>query len=281
MAATATVTTPQPALAEARRVPDKVSTRLMSIDALRGFDMFWIISGDALIKAISHWAWATWPALHQYTWLNPEHVERQLEHAKWEGFYFYDLIFPLFLFVVGVVLPFSLGKLRERGESNTAVYWRIARRTVLLFGLGLLYNGFLHLNFDTMRYAGVLQRIAICYGIAAIIVLKFGVRGQALIAAALLLGYWGLLAFVAAPGGVAGDYSISGNLAGWVDRHYLPGKIYPEFYGFGDNEGILSTIPAIATALLGALAGQLLRTSWSAWRKVLLLAVAGAACLAA
>lgn len=277
-----TVTPAKQTLLDVRKSPATTSTtRLMSIDALRGFDMFWITSGDDLIKQLCKWAWATFPALHQYTWLSPEHVNRQLEHARWEGFYFYDLIFPLFLFLVGVVLPFSLGKIRERGDGGSAVHWRVARRVVLLFTLGLVYNGLLHFDWPALRIAGVLQRIAICYGIAAIIVLKFGVRMQALITVGLLLGYWALLAFVAAPGGVAGDYSMEHNLAGWVDRHYLPGKIYQAYYGFGDNEGLLSTIPAIATALLGALAGQFLRTGWSAWKKVLLLAVAGGACVVA
>lgn len=270
------------ALTDARKGSGKApATRLLSIDALRGFDMFWIIGGDAFIRALSHWAWATWPTLHQYAWLAPEYADEQLEHAQWAGFHFYDLIFPLFLFVVGVVLPFSLGKLREQGEASGAVYWRVVRRTVLLFALGVMCNGFFHLDFASLRIAGVLQRIAICYGVAAIVVLNVGARGQALVAAALLLGYWGLLALVAPPGGMAGDYSMETNLAGWVDRHYLPGKIYQAYYGYGDNEGLLSTIPAIATALLGALAGQLLRTGLSAWRKVALLILAGGACLAA
>jgi predicted acyltransferase len=107
-----------------------------------------------------------------------------------------------------------------------------------------------------------------------------GWRGQAATAATLLLGYWALLAFVPAPGSAPGDYTKEGNLPGYVDRTYLPGKIYQEYYGYGDNEGLLSTIPAVATALLGALAGQWLRSGATASRKVLGLIVAGVACLA-
>jgi predicted acyltransferase len=249
--------------------------RLLSIDALRGFDMFWIIGGDALLRALAHWA--DWPFQGR--------IDEQLEHAEWEGFHFYDLIFPLFLFLVGVVLPFSLGKLRERGEPRWRTYWRIVRRTVLLFALGLVYNHFLQLGFYTpplgfdfsgVRVTGVLQRIAICYGVAALVVLHTGVRGQVAITAALLLGYWALLAFVAAPGSGTGDCSRYGNLAGYVDAHYLPGKILAEYYGYGDNEGLLSTVPAVGTALLGALAGHWLRWGGrSGMRKLMGLAGAG------
>src|SRR5262245_12464060 len=249
--------------------PPESSGRLLSVDALRGFDMFWIIGGDALLKA---WArWAGWPP--------PDLVNEQLEHAPWEGFRFYDLIFPLFLFVVGVVIPFSLASARQRGEGVRALHWRIARRTALLFALGLLCNGVLQFDFANLRVPGVLQRIALCYGCAALVVLHTGVRGQVLITAALLLGYWALLALVPAPGGTPGDYSMEGNLAGYLDRHYLPGKILKPYYGFGDNEGILSTIPAVATTLLGALAGYWLRAGWSPAVRLLGLVLAGTLCL--
>jgi predicted acyltransferase len=255
-----------------------VTERLLSIDALRGFDMLWIIGGDVLLKELAKAG----------NWSIKDQIDDQLEHVEWAGFHFYDLIFPLFLFLVGVVLPFSLGKLQERGEPRWRAYWRIVRRTVLLFALGLLYNGFLrlrfytpplHFDFGQVRIAGVLQRIAICYGVAALIVLHTRVRGQAAVVAAVLLGYWALLALVPVPGGAAGDFSMQGNLAGWVDRHFLPGKIVKEYYGYGDNEGLLSTLPAVATALLGALAGSWLRSGRSGPQKVLGLAAAGAGCL--
>ena len=115
--------------------------RLLSIDALRGFDMFWIVGGEPFAIAWSEWA--GWPP--------KAIVEEQLGHARWEGFHFIDLIFPLFLFLVGVVLPFSLGKLRERGQASGAAYLRVARRAATLFGLGLIYNGFLH---STSRRCG-------------------------------------------------------------------------------------------------------------------------------
>jgi predicted acyltransferase len=243
--------------------------RLGSIDALRGFDMFWIMGGDAALTA-----WARW-----FGWPPPELVERQLEHAPWDGFRFYDLIFPLFLFLVGAVIPFSLAGQRARGMSPAGRHAHILRRTAILFALGLVCNGVLQFDWGNLRVAGVLQRIAVCYGCAALIVLHSHWRGQVAVAATLLLGYWALLALVPAPGSSAADYSIEGNLPGYIDRHYLPGKIMTEYYGFGDNEGLLSTIPAVATALLGALAGQWLRSVRRPANRVLGLLLAGLGCL--
>ena len=250
---------------------DAPTGRLTSIDALRGFDMFWIVGGDALFRAI---------ARH----LDPQSrnlIETQLEHATWEGFRFYDLIFPLFLFLVGVVIPFSLAKITERNEPRSATWSRIIRRTLLLFALGLLCNGILRFDFDELRIAGVLQRIAVCYGVAAIVVMHTGVKFQASLVAAILLGYWALLAFVPAPGSSPGDFSKEGNLAGYVDRNFLPGKILEPYYGDGDNEGLLSTIPAVATTLLGVLAGHWLRCGRGAGTRLLGLLAAGIVCLAA
>jgi predicted acyltransferase len=246
----------------------KARDRLLSIDALRGFDMFWIIGGDQLAQALAKWSDSDVGRV----------VSEQFEHVAWEGFRFYDLIFPLFLFLVGAVLPFSLGKLD--GQGRGAVYWRIGRRTLLLFALGLLCNRVLQFDWANLRVAGVLQRIALCYGIAALIARNLSTRGLVVTLAAILLGYWALLANVAAPGRSPGDYSIEGNLAGWVDRHYLPGKIMKPYYGFGDNEGLLSTIPAVGTTLLGVLAGRWLRSGRGPWEKVAGLGVAGAMSLA-
>lgn len=240
--------------------------RVHSIDALRGFDMFWIIGGDALaVAALSR--------LEQ-PWANT--LLQQLEHVTWEGFRFYDLIFPLFLFMVGCVLPYSLEKYRSQPRE---VYLRIARRVAALVLLGLLANGLLNFDWENLRLVGVLQRIGICYGLAALLFLHTRLPGQIIAVAGLLLGYWALLAWVPVPGGQAGDFSIEGNLAGWVDRNFLPGKILEEYYGFGDNEGILSTIPAVATVLIGALAGHWLRGSRGEWSKALGLLLAGVACL--
>jgi len=255
---------------EPERTP-RVSERLLSIDALRGFDMFWIIGGERVAKAIAKASDSPTGKV----------VQEQLEHAEWHGFRLNDLIFPLFLFLVGTVLPFSLGKVRAQGQGRWGELRRIARRGVLLFALGLLCNNVLQFQWDSLRVAGVLQRIAICYAIAALISVWASPKGIALILVSILIGYWALLANVGAPGGRAGDYSKKGNLAGWVDRHYLPGDIKPAYYGDGDNEGILSTIPAVATTLLGVLAGYLLRSTQAPWTKVASLVGAGIASLVA
>ena len=132
--------------------------RLTSIDALRGFDMFWIAGGDDVAKVLCKW-WGT-PQARQ--------LADQFEHVEWEGFRFYDLIFPLFLFLVGVVLPFSLRKSMTGEHPKSHALQRTARRVVLLFLLGLIYNGLLSFHFDALRVPGVLQRIAVCYGIASL-----------------------------------------------------------------------------------------------------------------
>lgn len=237
-------------------------SRVLSIDALRGFDMFWIIGGDVLAIAIlKHCPWAISPALSD-----------QFRHVLWEGFRFYDLIFPLFLFLVGCVLPYSLEKYRDR---PSAAYWRVIRRTALLVLLGLLYNNLLQFDWPNLRMTGVLQRIGICYGITALIFLHTRPRGQVAILLTILIGYWALLAFTPVPGGSMGDFTKEGNLSGYLDRHFLPGKIYEHYYGFGDNEGMLSTIPAVATSLLGVLTGHWLRSAAGPWSKAGGMAAAG------
>jgi predicted acyltransferase len=244
--------------------------RVMSIDALRGFDMFWIIGGDDIARALGIW-WNT-PASQSFA--------TQFKHVAWEGFRFYDLIFPLFLFTVGAVLPFSLRKYQTGELSRSLAFWRLARRVVLLFLLGLIYNNLLKFDFANLRVTGVLQRIAVCYGIAGLIFLQTRIRTQVMLLVAILLGYWAILMLVPSPDSRrAGDLAIETNLAGYLDRHYLPGRIYKAYYGYGDNEGLLSTIPAVATTLLGVLAGHWLLSDRTRWTKAAGLAFAGLACL--
>lgn len=239
-----------------------VSPRVLSIDALRGFDMFWIAGGASFVKAVlGMTGLAIAPALTQ-----------QFEHVQWQGFRFYDLIFPLFLFLVGCVLPYSLEK--HRGTPK-GVYFRIARRTLMLVLLGLIYNRMLDFEFSDLRTVGVLQRIGICYGLGALICVHLRVPGQILTLLAILIGYWAILTWIPVPGGIAGDLTPEGNLCGYLDRNFLPSKIKKAYYGFGDNEGLLSTLPAIGTVLLGALAGSWLKSSVAPWWKVFGLMSAG------
>ncbi|MEK7405235.1 MAG: DUF5009 domain-containing protein [Acidobacteriota bacterium] len=259
-----------PAQAETGTLPQQtkpVAGRVLSIDALRGFDMFWLMQGDKLVVAFFAACRLPFSA----------GIAAQMRHSRWEGFTFWDFIAPLFLFVVGLSMPFAFSRRLERGGSRKDLYRHIVRRTLILILLGLVFNGLLDLDFSNFRYAGVLQRIALCYFFAALIVMNSGVRGQALFTAGLLLGYWAAMALIPVPGFGAGVLTPEGNLAGYIDRAWLPGRFC--CYKFGDNEGYLSTIPAVSTTLFGVLCGHLLRSSVPQIGKVRALLAGGAASL--
>jgi predicted acyltransferase len=247
---------------------NSVGTRLISIDALRGFDMFWIIGGGALFSSLVK--------VHS----NPatQKIAEQLEHVEWKGFRFEDLIYPLFLFIVGVVMPFSLSRRVERGDSRSKLYSHVFKRSAVIILLGLIMNGLLRFDWAQMRWPGVLQRIGLCYFFAAIIVMNTKWRTQAIIVAATLVLYWLVTILIPVPGYGAGDFTMEGCLSSYIDQQLIPGRLY---YGHGDNEGIISTFPAICTVLLGSLAGHWLRTDQSGDRKAAGLAVAGVVSLLA
>ena len=272
------------------------SQRLMSLDALRGFDMFWILGADSFVYA-----------LHEMS-RNPvtAFLATQLDHAEWAGFHFYDLIFPLFVFMMGVSTVFSLTKIIER-EGRGAAVKRVLKRGILLFVIGLIYSGGFTNPWPDMRLMGVLNRIAICYTFGGLLFIFLRTRMLVAVAAALLLGYWALLALVPfpdvrpTPGGdavitkeagfknnaqlnmdstnlIRGSYLQGVTLPNYVDQKYLPGRKYDGTY---DPEGILSTLPAIVTGLLGIFAGLLIRNkSVPDGQKVLWLLGAGAASVA-
>jgi len=241
------------------------SERIVSIDALRGFDMFWITGGAGVFLAL----------FRMIDSPITRGLAAQLHHSKWNGFTFWDLIFPLFLFIVGVALPLSLSKRLKRGDSKREIIFHMIKRTAVLIMLGFIYNGILDLNFSEFRYAGVLQRIAICYFFSSFIVLYFNIRGQAITFALLLVIYWSVMKLVPVPGFGPGVLTPEGNLSGYIDRLLLPGKFC--CYGFGDNEGILSTVPAVATTLMGVLSGHLLKSNYSQINKAIRLLIAGTA----
>ncbi|HEY7434773.1 MAG TPA: DUF5009 domain-containing protein [Methylomirabilota bacterium] len=213
-------------------------------------------------------------------------VYRPLRHAEWHGWTPTDMVFPFFLFVVGVSIPLALGPALERGAGGLPA--RVMRRAAVIFTLGLLLHALPFFPLATLRIPGVLQRIAVCYLLAALLVLATrGARGwrvQAVAAGALLVGYWLLMTRVAAPGQVAGDLSPAGNLAGYVDRVVLGSRHIWQATRVYDPEGILSTLPATATTLLGVLAGHWLRAGRTATgfeaRTVRALAAAGLAAAA-
>lgn len=226
--------------------PRAPSRRIMSLDALRGFVMFWLMNGQALVVAF----------LAVFSTSFSTAVSRQLEHSRWHGCTAWDIVFPLFLFVVGLSIPLSISKRLQRGESRKGLYKSIVKRTLLLILLGFIVNGLLRFNLANFRYAGVLQRIALCYFFAALIVMNTRVRGQSLFAGGLLLVYWAAMMLVPVPGFGAGVLTPEGNLSYYLDRWFLPGC-----HGPGDNCGLLSTLPAISTTLFGVLCGQLLQSS--------------------
>ena len=272
--------------------------RLVSLDALRGFDMFWILGADALVTALA-----------KMCDLAPlRFLAGQLEHKDWAGFAFYDLIFPLFVFMAGVSLVFSLPRLIEAKGRGAAVK-RVLGRGALLFLIGLFYAGGLSTKWPDIRVLGVLQRIALAYTGAGLLFCFFKPRTLAVISAAILAGYWALLTFVpirdvqmeraAVPArlGVAkptleqaqqlftsttarvtGAYDPGRNVSDHFDFQYLPGRKYDLYY---DPEGILSTFPAVVSCLLGVFAGVLLRRAdWDDAKKLKWLAIAGGAAVA-
>jgi predicted acyltransferase len=166
----------------------------------------------------------------------------------------------------------------EQGADKRALFLHVLRRFLTLFMFGLIFNGLLRLEFGDMRWLGVLQRIALGYFFASCIVLIFSVRGQAITLAVILLGYWAMMELIPVPGHGAGVLTPEGNLAGFVDRSFLPGSFC--CYTHGDNEGILSTLPAIGSTLLGVLAGHWLRSSREDLKKGIGLFFAGLVSLA-
>lgn len=233
----------------------KQGERLLSLDVFRGIT----IAGMILVNNPGSWS----------------HIYDPLEHAEWHGWTPTDLIFPFFLFIVGVSITLAFAPRIETGGSNRDLYLKIIRRTLIIFALGIFLAGFPYFNFSTIRIPGVLQRIAVCYLFTSLIFLKTKVRTQIIIGVALLLLYWLLMTLVPVPGFGAGDLSKEGNLAAYLDRTLLAGHIWRTAKVY-DPEGILSTIPAIVTTLCGVLTGHWLRAGRSQYEKVAGMFVAGA-----
>lgn len=235
--------------------------------------MIWILGGDYMALSLRSMLAGQTPALAAAG----EVIGGQFEHPAWEGFSFYDLIFPLFIFVTGVSIVFSLTRLVEE-EGRRAAYARVLRRSALLFALGVIYYGGLSNHWPDIRLVGVLQRIAICYLCASFLYLTFGLRGLVWTFAALMIGYWTLMTFVPTPGVGAGSYAKEANLAFWIDAQLLPGLMWESTW---DPEGILSTLPAIGNCLLGVFAGMLLKDSRMRPQHISLALVSGGAALVA
>ncbi|HEX7091291.1 MAG TPA: heparan-alpha-glucosaminide N-acetyltransferase domain-containing protein [Longimicrobiales bacterium] len=229
--------------------------RLASLDAFRGLT----IAGMLLVNNPG-----TWSAIYP-----------PLRHAEWHGWTPTDLIFPFFLFIVGVAMVLSFGRHEARGAGRGALLAKAAKRAAILFALGLLLHGFPRYDLSTIRIPGVLQRIAIAYLCATPAVLWLRWRGEAVLCAVLLLGYWALLTLVPVPGGAAGVLEPGQDLGAWLDRAVFGTQHLWSQSRTWDPEGLLSTLPAIGTVLLGVLAGRWLRSDRAPLEKTVGLFVAG------
>ena len=226
--------------------------RLISLDAFRGATIALMI----LVNNPGSWSYVLPP----------------LEHAEWHGCTPTDLVFPFFLFIMGVAMAFSFSRRLAAAQSLRPLYLKIIKRTLILILLGFILRIYLSWDISTMRYPGVLQRIGICYLFASMIVLHTRLRGQIAWILILLFGYWGLMTLVPFPGKGADPWAFGHNFAQYVDNLVLKGHMWkPDF----DPEGIVSTIPAIATVLLGYLTGQWLRSNRDRHEKTIGMFVAG------
>ena len=240
------------------------SGRVRSIDALRGMDMFFIIGFNTLVislcKAfpgnVSDWFFI------------------QTQHVDWNGLHFEDMIYPLFIFITGLSFPFSYAKQCANGATRGQVYWKILRRGFTLVLLGLIYSGLFNLKWDTLRFYSVLGRIGLAWMFAALIFINFKPRARVVIAVVFLVGYWLLLRYIPAPDVPGADpFSKEGNLVAYIDRMLWPNHLYQK--GVYDPEGLLSTVPAIVTAMLGMFTGEFVRSEKiSGGRKSLYMALA-------
>ena len=224
--------------------------------------MFFIIGGERIFTSF----YKVWPG--SFT----EGLAKNMEHAGWEGFYFYDLIFPLFLFLVGMLIPVAVTGRLAKGYSYRQTYFHITKRALVLIFLGLVNYGLLRFNWTEMRWSSVLGRIGICYFFASILVMHTSWKTQILVIIGLLAGYWAAVTFIPVPGFGPGVLTPEGCLTTWLDQKIIPGKLGLGIY---DRQGVLSTFTALATTLIGVQAGHWLRSDRSMNKKTIGFLIAG------
>lgn len=244
------------------------SERLLSLDALRGFDMFWISGGGKFFHVLANvtgWGGAVWFA-------------QQLEHPDWHGFKVYDLIFPLFIFMAGVSTPYSIGGRLAKGDSKSELAMKAMKRAAILILLGIIVNnGIFRTPIDDWRIASVLGRIGLAGMFAQLIYIYFQPKAQWMWCGGILVGYWLFMAYFPVPGCGAGLLTMECNPASYIDTLLLPGKLYKRIH---DPEGLISTLPAICNALFGIFAGGVLKSVLSDKDKLARLVAAGIICVA-
>ncbi|MFC6996540.1 acyltransferase family protein [Rufibacter roseus] len=234
--------------------------RLRSLDVFRGITVLAMI----LVNNPGNWG----------------KIYPPLKHAAWHGCTPTDLVFPFFLFIVGVSIAYALSGKKLQPETHNKTLLRIVRRGLTLFALGLFLALFPTFDFTTVRIPGVLQRIGVVFIIAAALFLKTERKTQITVLAVLLVGYWLLMMFVPVPGIGEANLQPTTNMAAWVDNSLLPGHLW-KFSKVWDPEGVLSTLPAVATALIGVLVGQWLKKIGDAGNKIAWLMVWGVICTCA
>lgn len=245
--------------------------RLVSLDVLRGFVMFWIMSGEHIIHALAKAA-----PIPVFTWMS-----EQLHHTDWNGITFYDMIFPIFLFVAGVSMPYSFEKKMNSAGVNSPeelpssekkkIYASMLKRTCILLFLGFVVNGLLRFDgYDQTRFASVLGRIGLAWFFAGLIYLNFDLKKQLVWFTGILVGYYLVLKWIPVPNFGAGILTPEGAFSSYFDQQFLPGRLHSKVY---DPEGLFSTIPAVATALLGMFLGTFLKSknNFSSNEKIMIL----------
>lgn len=235
----------------------KPNSRILSIDALRGFDMFFISGGGTflvLLEGKTGWAFV-------------DAIANQLKHPAWNGFTFYDFIFPLFLFIAGVSLSFSLSSASAKGIPKRQLYRKVFIRMLILICLGILYKNAPIPFFEPsqIRFGSVLGRIGFACFITCLIYLNFSYLQRFIWVAGILLTYYAALFLIPVPGYGAGDLSFEGNLVGWFDRNFMPGRLLQGTY---DELAILTQFPALCLTILGTAAGDTLRDQLSPGLKI-------------
>lgn len=237
--------------------------RLESLDALRGFDMFLIIGGTRIIASF----------INAMQWESLDWLTAQFRHVEWHGLTFEDVIFPLFLFMMGVSMVYSVSSSKQKGMSNKEIYLKAFKRMVLLSILGIIYkNNPLHFEWDQIRYVSVLGRIGVAGFLVTPILLNTTWRGRLYSLAGILIFYWFLMLFIPVPGYGAGDLSIEGNMATFINSIIVPGRLLQGIY---DELGFFQHISSTGLVIMGTFAATILRGKWKESRKVIMLICAG------